>query len=74
MPKTILPLCGILMTVTAMSAAAALHISVLSATSRLQSMRSPNDLTSALAMAQPDTNLQKGRAIMRHKGSKSESH
>jgi hypothetical protein len=25
-------------------------------------------------MAQPDTNLQKGRAIMRHKGSKSESH
>jgi hypothetical protein len=65
---------AILMAVTAISAAAALNISILSATSRLQPMRSPNDITSTLAMAQPDTNLQKGRAIMRHKGSKSESH
>ncbi|KIM83695.1 hypothetical protein PILCRDRAFT_433629 [Piloderma croceum F 1598] len=65
---------AILMAVTAISAAAALHISILSATSRVQPMRSPNDIMSTLAMVQPDTNLQKGRAIMRQKGSKSESH
>lgn len=65
---------AIVMAVTAMSAAAALHISVLLATSRLQPMRSPNDITSTLAIAQPDTNLQKGRAIMRHSGWKRELH
>ena len=65
---------AILMAVTAMSVAAVLHISVSSATSRLQPMRSPNDITSTLTIAQSDTNLQKGRAIMRHKGLKRESH
>lgn len=64
---------AILMAITTISAAAALHIGILSTTSRLQSMRSPNDIISTLEMAQPDTNLHNGRAIMRQKGLTSES-
>jgi hypothetical protein len=65
---------AVLMAVTAISVAAALHISILSPTSRVQPMRSPNDITLTLPTARPDTNLQHGRAIMKQKGSKSESH
>jgi hypothetical protein len=54
----------ILMAVAAILAAVTLHISILS-TSRLEPLRSPNDVIFTLETVKPDTNLQKGRAIMR---------
>ena len=62
---------AILMAITAISVAAGLHISIL-LVSRLEPMRNSDDVASTLRIGQLDTNLQKGRAIMKQRGSKSE--
>ncbi|KIM79835.1 hypothetical protein PILCRDRAFT_823020 [Piloderma croceum F 1598] len=56
----------ILMGIMATFAAAAFHITILSETSRLPSIRSPNDVTSTLKMVRPSPNLEKGHANIKH--------
>jgi len=62
----------ILIAITAVSAAASLHISILASTS-FQPIRSPSEITSSLRMAVPSPNLEKGRALMAKKNMKSQS-
>jgi hypothetical protein len=60
--RTALTWLTILMGIMATLAAAAFHITILSETSGLQSIRSPNDVISTLKMVRPSPNLEKGRA------------
>jgi hypothetical protein len=72
--RTTLTWLTILMGIMTTLAAAAFHITILSETSGLQSIRSPNDVTSTLKMVRPSPNLDKGRANIKHwKKVKSES-
>jgi hypothetical protein len=61
----------ILIAFTTISAAAALHVVVLSVHVDIKSLRSAHDITSALQMVLPSPNLDKGRNIMHQKNVKS---
>ncbi|KAJ7625239.1 hypothetical protein DFH06DRAFT_1481296 [Mycena polygramma] len=56
---------SMLMALMAISAAAAFHLSVLSAAPETQLLLRPRDIESSLRMVQPSPNLQKGHATMR---------
>ena len=70
--RTALPWWTLLMAVISISAAAALHIRILSTTSRLKAIRSPPDVVGSLRMVSPSPNLAKGTKYMKQRKVKGE--
>ena len=69
---TAIPWWTLLMAVISISAAAALHIRIMSTTSRLEAIRTPHDVVASLRMVPPSPNLVKGRKYMRERKLKGE--
>jgi hypothetical protein len=62
----------ILMTIMAISAALAFHLTIVWGTSGSEPIRTPKDVTSSLRMLTPHPNLDKGRILIKQKKLKSE--
>jgi hypothetical protein len=62
----------VVVAMTAIYAAAAFHICILSENYQLQLIRSPADIATALRVIQPSPNLEKGLYNIKQKGLKSE--
>lgn len=70
--RSILVWFTVVVAITAISAAAAFHICILSENDQLQLIRSPADIATALRVVQPSPNLEKGLYNINQNGWKSE--